>query len=231
MPPPLPPAGGSGPAGGGPPWENRGAIGILGALVETTKQVLGRPALFFRAMPTRGGIGDPLLYAVLIGWLGVVAASLYSALFQSIVGTSMMPFAHNAEIGEMLSFAESWGGFFFQLVMAPLWITIGVFIAAGIFHVMLLILGGAPRDFEATFRAVCYAEAPAVIMIVPFCGSFVAWIWTIVLYVIGVSEAQGVSRGRAAAAVLLPIVLLCCCCAGAAGLFFGMIGALVSHAR
>lgn len=62
----------------------------------------------------------------------------------------------------------------------------------------------------------------------PFCGQLVAWIWTVVLYVIGLGEAHRVGYGKSAAAVLLPIVLLCCCCA-AVGFFFasalaGLVG-------
>jgi hypothetical protein len=199
--------------------------------VETTKQVLGAPKPFFRTMPTEGGIGPPLLYAVLIGWIGVVVAGFYSALFQSIMGPSLAPFARNPELAEALGFAQSWLGFFVQAVVAPVGITIGVFIAAGIFHLMLLVLGGAQRDFEATFRAVSYAQAPAIAMIIPFCGSPIAWIWGLVLYVIGISEAQRVSRGKAAAAVLLPLLLLCCCCGVLVGIFAGTIGALISHAQ
>jgi hypothetical protein len=199
--------------------------------VETTKRVLSDPVRFFRTMPTQGGIGSPLLYAVLIGWIGVVAAGFYSALFQSIVGTSMAPFAHNAELAEVLGFAQSWLGFVIQSLFAPVGITIGVFVAAGIFHLMLLLLGGAQRDFEATFRAVCYGQAPNVLLLVPFCGSFVAWVWSLVLYIIGIAEAQQISRGKAAAAVLVPLLLLCCCCGALVGVFAGTLGAILSQAR
>jgi len=231
FPPPLPPSGGGGGGEGGCPWEDRGRLGLLGALVETTKRVLSDPVRFFRTMPTQGGIGAPLLYGVLIGWIGVVAAGFYSALFQSIVGTSMAPFARNAELAEVLGFAQSWVGFVVQSIFAPVGITIGVFVAAGVFHLMLLLLGGAQRDFEATFRAVSYAQAPAILLVVPFCGGVVAWIWSVVLYVIGLAEAQQISRGKAAAAVLVPFVLLCCCCGLMLGVFAGTLGALLSQAR
>jgi hypothetical protein len=229
-PPPLP-SGGATPPGAGSPWENRDRLGFLGALVETTKQVLGQPTRFFREMPTTGGIGAPLLYAVVIGWVGWVAAGLYSALFQSIVGSGLAFFGERPEFAEALHFAQSWVGFVIQVVFAPVWIAIGVFVAAGIFHLMLLILGGAQRDFEATFRVVGYAQAPAVLMLVPFCGGFVAGAWSLVLYVMGLAEAQGIGHGKAAAAVLLPLVLVCCCCGLAILLFAGALGTFLSHAR
>ena len=86
-------------------------------------------------------------------------------------------------------------------------IAVSVFIGSGILHVMLLILGGAARDFEATFRVVCFAEAPYIIGLLPFCGQFIAGVWWIVLCIIGLVHAQRTSGGKAAAAVLLPIVL------------------------
>jgi hypothetical protein len=230
-PPPLPPGGGTAPPGGGSPWDSRDRLGFLGALVETTKQVLGQPGRFFQEMPTTGGIGAPLLYAVVIGWVGIVAAGLYSTLFQSIVGSTLMSFGERPELAEMLHFAQSWSGFVVQIVFAPVGIVIGVFVAAGVFHLMLLLLGGAQHGFEATFRVVSYSQAPAVVMLVPFCGSLIAWIWYVVLYVIGLAAAQRIGHGKAAAAVLVPFVLVCCCCGLLAILFAGTLGALISNAR
>ena len=44
---------------------------------------------------------------------------------------------------------------------------------------------------------------------------------------IGLSEAHGISRGKAAAAVLVPFVIVCCCCSGIiAAAVFGLAGAL-----
>jgi hypothetical protein len=47
--------------------------------VETTRQVLTRPSAFFRTMPVTGGLGSPLLYGVLLGWIGL-AAAFYQAI-------------------------------------------------------------------------------------------------------------------------------------------------------
>jgi hypothetical protein len=99
-------------------------------------------------------------------------------------------------------------------VLAPLLIVIGLFIGAGITHLALVLFGGAKEGFEATFRVACYSVAPSVLAIVPFCGGMIGGIWRIVLMIIGIAEAHGVSKGIAAAAVLVPIVVLCCCCAG-----------------
>lgn len=224
--PELPPA-----APGGTPWDERDRVGIVTALVDTTRLVLTRPAEFFRSLPVSGGIGAPLLYAVIVGWLGVVAASLYQAIFRSIVGSSLAALGDRPELAAMIGWAESWVGFVAQLVFGPVFVAIGVFIAAGIIHVMLLLLGGARNGFEATFRVVCFSQATSVVLIVPFCGQLIAPLWTLVVDVIGLAEAHRIGHGKAAAAVLLPIVLLCCCCAGVALVFAGALASLVGHAR
>lgn len=239
VPPSLtPPAGGAGAGGPGGsgrggevPWEVRDRIGFGNALVETTKRVLSNPAPLFRALSRPSGIGSPLLYAVIVGWVGVVAASFYSALFQSLVGSSMAGFGESPELAAALGFAQSWGGFFVQVIFAPVGLVIGLFLAAGVFHVMLLILGGANRSFETSFAVVGYAQAPAILMVVPFCGSLVAWVWSLVLYIVGLSEAHGIGRGKAAAAVLLPLLLVCCCCGLFLGLFASSIAALATQVQ
>jgi hypothetical protein len=213
------------------PWEDRDRLGFVNALVETTKKVLGEPVPLFRALSRPSGVGSPLLYAVIVGWIGAVASGFYSALFQSLVGSSMAGVGENPELAAALGFAQSWGGFLVQAILAPVFLIIGLFIAAGVFHVMLLILGGAERDFESTFSVVGYAQAPAILGIIPFCGSLVAAIWSLVLYVIGLSEAHGIGRGKAAAAVLLPLVLVCCCCGLLMGLFASSIAALATQVQ
>jgi len=215
---PPPARTGPAPAPGGTPWESRDRLGFLAALVETTRQVLTGPVAFFRSMPTSGGIGGPLLYAVLIGWIGLSVSAFYGAVFQSIVGSSLATLGERRELGPLLALVQGWAGFAFQVIFGAVFVAIGLFVAAGIFHLVLLLVGGARGDFETSLRAVCYAQAPSVLLLVPFCGQLVASIWTLVLYVIGLGEAHRTGYGKSAAAVLLPI-LLCCCCA-AIGLFF-----------
>ena len=114
-----------------------------------------------------------------------------------------------------------------------MWVVISAFLGAGIVHLMLLLLGGARRGFEATFRVVCFSQATALlfvipIFLVPFCGMAVV-VWALVLYVIGLAQAHQIGHGQALAAVLLPVVALCCCCAGLVATFAGAIASLAGH--
>jgi hypothetical protein len=203
----------------------------VNALVETTRRALAEPVSFFRTMPTSGGIGSPLLYAVVLGWLGLVASSLYGAVFQSIVGHGLSPLAERPEFAPILTLVEGWGGFAFQVVFGAIFVLVGLFIGSGVCHLMLLLLGGAQRDFEASFRAVCYAQAPSVLLVIPFCGQPIALVWTLVLYVIGLAEAHRIGYGKSAAAVLLPIALLCCCCAGVTFFFASALAGFAGRLR
>lgn len=233
-PPPLPPfapASSAAPgAGPGTPWDQRDRIGFFNALVETTRQVLTQPSPFYRAMPVTGGLSSPLLYGVVLGWAGLVAASFYQAIFQSVVGPSWaMLGADRPELGALLGWVEGWAGFVGQAIFGGVLVVIALFVASGILHLMLLLLGGAQRGFEATFRVVAFAEATSLLFLIPFCGQLVGGLWCLVLYVIGLAEAHRIGHGKALAAVLLPLALCCCCFAVLAFVFAGTIAGLAGR--
>jgi hypothetical protein len=215
----------------GTPWEDRGRIGFVPALIETTQKVLTRPSDFFAAMPVTGGIGGPLLYGILVGTLGVVVAALYREVFQALVGSTITGLGSSGELSRVMPYLMGGVGLVLQVVFAPIFIIVGLFLAAVVAHLFLLLLGGARRGFEATFRVMCYSQAAAVINVIPFCGGVVAAVYGLVVAVIGLSAAHGIGKGKAAAAVLLPVVLLCCCCVGAGLLAFGSLASLLSQMK
>ena len=213
----------------GTPWEDRGRIGFVAALIETTQSVLMRPSSFFASMPVTGGIGGPLLYGILVGTLGIVVAALYREVFQALLGTTFGGFGGSGELRRIMPFVMGGFGIVLQVVFAPIFVTLGLFIVTAIVHVFLLMLGGAPRGFEATFRVMCYSEAAAVINVIPLCGGLISGIYFLVLAIIGLAAAHGIGKGTAAAAVLLPLVVLCCCCAGAGLLAFGSLASFLGQ--
>jgi hypothetical protein len=219
-PPPIPPAIPPPPSGWDPgpgaregtPWERRDSIGIASALVETTQRVLAGPTAFFRAMPVTGGVGSPLLYALIIGYAGLVISAIYDFVLESVMGSSFARFGGGSEaMAGVMPYLAGVAGLGVKLVVGPFLLAMVLFLMAGIVHLALLGLGGASRGFEATFRVACYSEAAALLNIIPVCGGMIAPVLMVVLMVIGIAEAHGTIRGRAAAAVVLPI-LLCCCC-------------------
>jgi len=215
----------------GTPWEDRQRIGFVQALVETTQRVLTSPSAFFESMSVTGGIGAPLVYGIIVGTLGVIVAALYRVVFQALMGSAFMGFGRGSELRRVAPFLMGGFGLVLQVIFAPLFVILGLFIVTVIVHVFLLMLGGARRGFEATFRVMCYSEAAAVINIIPLCGGAISGAYYLVLAIIGLAGAHGIGKGTAAAAVLLPIVLLCCCCAGAGILAFGGLASLLSQVK
>ncbi len=219
-PPPLPgehpPSEGWAPGTGareGTPWERRQQVGLATALIETTQRVLTAPAAFFRSMPVTGGIVSPLLYAVIIGYAGIVISAIYDFVLESVMGSAFTRFGGGGSeaIAGLAPYMQGGIAFAVKLILGPVMVLVGLFVMSGLVHLALMALGGAARGFEGTFRVACYSEAAALLNIIPVCGSVLAAIAMIVLMIIGISEAHGVTRGRAAAAVLLPIILCCCC--------------------
>jgi hypothetical protein len=201
----------------GLPWDERQTKGLFSAFIETLQMVLSKPVAAFTAMKREGGLGEPLLYAAIGGTFGVVFAVIYNFVLRSFAsfGDRHDAFAHL--LGGL--------GWIVILILAPVFVVIGTFIASAILHVCLMIEGGAKQTFETTFRVVCFAEGSASpLLVIPFCGELIAGIWKIVLYCIGLARAHETDTGRAVLAVVLPVVV---CCGGVLliAMMFGALGA------
>ena len=205
----------------GLPWERRDQLGFFPAFVETLKLVLLNPTVAFASMRKEGGLTDALLYGLIGGTAGFILSLLWNLLFGSIGGA----FGERNPIGAMIGAGV---GTVFCIVLAPIFVAIFLFIGAAILHLCLMLVGGAKRSFETTFRVVSYAVGSTnPIAIIPFCGGAVAMIWNIVLECIGLAKAHETTSGKAVLAVFLPLIV---CCGGLILLSaFGLFGALIGH--
>jgi hypothetical protein len=198
----------------GLPWDERQTRGLFNAFIETLQMVLIRPVAAFTAMKREGGLGEPLLYAIIGGTLGGVFGVIYNFALRSFTSIGDR---HGA-------LAHLFGGlgWIFLLVLTPLFVVIGMFVVSAILHVCLMIVGGAKQSFETTFRVVCFAEGSAgPLLIIPFCGGLITGIWKLVLYCIGLAHAHETDTGRVVIAVLLPLIV---CCGGCLLLIFLVLG-------
>ena len=187
----------------GLPWDDRQQRGILRAFFDTLVMVLTKPAEAFAVMKREGGLGEPLMYAIIGGSVGGAIYFLYNFLLSSahVLGS------HENPMMQMMG-----GGIrpLFFIILVPLFVTIGAFISSGIFHLCLMIVGGAKQPFETTFRVVCFAGGSAnPLLVIPVCGGLIAGIWKIVLYCIGFARAHETDTGRAVLAVVLPLIVCC----------------------
>lgn len=188
------------------PWEDTGSAGAMARLIETVKLLATAPGEAFARMPTSGGIGQPLLFAILVAWVGVAISAVWGLLF----GGMTLPFVDRDELGVFgammgMSTVMTLG----IVVLTPLITSVVVFLQAAILHLMLMLVGGATKDFEATARACSYSQAAQLAQAIPFCGGLLSVVWSLVLLIVGLATAHGTTRGKAAIAVILPVVLCC----------------------
>lgn len=204
-------------------WERRGELGFFPALFETIRGVLLEPGKTFSAMGLTGGFGAPLFFYVLLNCIGGLVGMFYQ-----VVSSSLQQAAGSSEQEAVMAMFTSGVVIGVVLVLMPLLLVLVAFVSAAITHLCLMILGGANRPFEATFRVVCYgAGATAVLQLLPICGGIMAAVWCIVAETIGLSRAHGIGIGRALTAVLLPMIL---CCLLIVGLVFAVMGAAAGGA-
>jgi hypothetical protein len=186
-------------------WEDRESKGFLSGLFTTLKDVLFRPSGFFKRMPVTGGLTDPLLYALIIGMVGLIFSYFWQILLQGAMQGMMLPGMKAAAEQNMFRGI----GLAVLAFFSPFLIILVLFIGSGILHVCLMLVKGARSGFEATFRVVAYGYSTYILLVIPFCGGLIAGVWAIVLAIIGLREAHETTGGKAAFAVFLPVVVCC----------------------
>ena len=209
--PPLPPEPPPGVPPGAPPptsdplpWEQPG-YPFLEALFETAKLVLTRPSEAFARMSLTVDLARPILYAILFGWIGMVASQIYNLALRGVL-MNMLPLP-----GAWRGFAMPTAWSVATMVLAPVFVLLGVFLWSAVVHLFLVLVGGANSGFGATVRVICYASTVQVLNVIPFCGGFLAMLWALVLQILGLAVAHRTSQGKSALAVLLPLALCCAC--------------------
>lgn len=189
------------------PWEEREQRGFLNALVETVRMVLLEPTAAFQRMPLVGGLGGPLFFAVAVGSTTLFINLLFQQLFGRLSSTADL----TAEQQQAFAFMQSSLYVGLAILLIPLFVAFAVLFTGVLTHLCLILVGGARRPLETTLRVIAYASgATAVLELLPVCGTyFVAPIWRLIVSAIGLSQAHGISSGKAALALVLP-ALFCC---------------------
>ena len=187
----------------GLPWEHRHERGFANAFIETLAMVLTKPDQAFRTMKIEGGLAEPLIYALIGGCVGGIVSLLLSLGLQSmgLFAGQRDTFAALAGIG---------AGSVALIVLVPVFIVIGLFIGSAIVHLCLMIVGGANKSFETTFRVLAFSHgSTGPLQIIPVCGGLISGVWALVVNCIGLARAHETTTGRAVLAVLLPLIVCC----------------------
>src|SRR5881396_1554017 len=202
----------------GLPWEHRQERGFFNAFIETLAIVLTRPAEAFSVMKREGGLGEPLIYALIGGCVGGLVSFLFSLGFQSL---GLFTDRHNNGLAAMAGMGIGSA----MIILLPLFIVIGLFIGSAIVHLCLMIVGGANQSFETTFRVLAFSHgSTGPLQMIPICGGVIAGVWALVCSCIGLARAHETDTGRAVLAVFLPVIV---CCGGGllVAFMFGALGA------
>ena len=140
---------------------------------------------------------------------GIVVVSIGLAAFTSMVDSMAgMPIIGDVAAGAAENFSGfiiSLGAFFVYLVF--LFYLLGVFVSALIIHAFVLLMGGT-KGAKQTIKTTMYASTPFLLLgWIPIVSS-IAYIWSLVLLVIGIRENQQMETGNAVLVVIIPIVLV-----------------------
>jgi len=225
---PLPPGAVPPPAEQSAPFAERAQRGFVPAFVETWKLAAVEPARFFRQVRV-SETGSAVLFGVIaftIGtWVSLVFRYLTASAAMGFMAQVTRRMGGRVETLPLLQMMQgvTIGSFIAQVIATPLIGVIAVYLTAAVFHLLLLLVRGAPRGFDASLTVVGYAYGIFLLEALPVCGGLVAVVWFVVAAIQGLAEAQRSGTGKAALAVLGPILLVCLC-ACAAGAILGIAG-------
>jgi hypothetical protein len=203
----------------------RARRGLLASFFETWKLVAVEPQRFFSRVRI-DQTGSAVLFAVISFTFGRVVAALFAWLsgqqamiaFERAMGRMS---TDQQDLARLVMRLTSGRYLVAEVLLAPLFAVVLLYLVAGVLHLALLLLRGAPRGFDATLTAVAYSFGLYILLAVPACGVVVALVWQLVVLVIGIAESQRCGTGKAAVAVLSPAILFCICCCG-----LGIVGGL-----
>jgi hypothetical protein len=172
------------------------------SFISTVQRVVLQPVDFYRGILRRGDFINPLIFAIICYEVFAILSGIFAL----------------AGIGGQQGF----GGFITSLILAPIGAVIGLFIGAGILHLLvMLIIGSGNSGFEATLRVGAYSSVVNLVSWIPFIG-WIASLYGIYLAIVGIREVHATTTGKAALVVLIPaaiVLLLVFLVIGAAAFF------------
>jgi hypothetical protein len=189
-------SGGPPPGSGGPPPGPSGSAAAVEfrytdpvqTFIATVQAVVLRPADFFRGILRQGDFINPLIFAIICYEVAAILGGLLS-----LVG---------------IGADQGFGGFIGSIILAPIFAAIGLFIGAGILHLLvMLIVGSRNGGFEATFRVGAYAAVTSLVSWIPFIGAILS-LYGIYLAIVGIREMHNTTTGKAAIVVLIPVAVI-----------------------
>lgn len=155
----------------------------VNSFLETVRGVVAQPSNFFSGLPRGGDFLSPLLFAVICYEVAAIMGGFIA------LGNG----------------TQGFGALLGTIILAPVAIATGLAIAAGILHLLVLVIV-KPVDtgYEATFRVSSYAAVAGLVNWIPFIGPILG-LYVLYPTIIGIRELHATSTGKAALVVLIPV--------------------------
>ena len=172
----------------------------LESFADTVRRVVLQPVGFFAGLPRSGSLLNPLIFALICT---EISAILGGILRLAGVGEGFVT-GYGFQVPENQDFGEFIG----SVIFAPIGGAIGVFVVAGIAHLVVrLVVGATNSGFGATFRVASYASVTSLVSWVPIVG-WLLGLYGIYLAVVGIREMHETTTGKAVLVVLIPAIVV-----------------------
>jgi hypothetical protein len=208
-----------------PAWERRPQVKLFPAFFMTIRDVLFEPHHTFPRMPVDGRLGPPTMFVVMLLLTVGLISTIVSAMleFPSLSQT----WARSEELRNITFPIWSIVIAFPFVYVLSVGISLGFnFLMAGIHHLILMLLGGANKGYDATYKVICYSYSAQVFNLI-WCAP-AALVFYFIASIIGLSKVHGTEGWKAAVAMLTPFIL---CCLLAVGCLVGVSVIAASHGQ
>ena len=167
---------------------------------DVVRRVVLQPVGFFAGLPRRGSLLNPLVFALICTEIAAIVGGILS--LAGVGGAFVTGYGFQAPENQGL------GEFIGSVVFAPIGGAIGVFVVAGIAHLLVrLVVGANNAGFGATFRVAAYTSVTSLVSWIPFVGGLLA-LYGIYLSVVGIREMHNTTTGKALVVVVLPAIVI-----------------------
>jgi hypothetical protein len=172
----------------------------LESFADVVRRVVLQPVGFFAGLPRRGSLLNPLVFALICTEIAAIVGGILS--LAGVGGAFVTGYGFQAPENQGL------GEFVGSVVFAPMGGAIGVFVVAGIAHLLVrLVVGANNAGFGATFRVAAYTSVTSLVSWIPFVGGLLA-LYGIYLSVVGIREMHNTTTGKALVVVVLPAIVI-----------------------
>jgi hypothetical protein len=170
------------------------------SFANVVRRVVLQPVRFFRDLPRRGSLLNPLVFALICAEIAVILGGILSL---AGAGGAFVT-GYGFQVPRNLGFGEFIG----SVVLAPIGSAIGVFVVASIAHLLVRLVVGAPNaGFGATFRVAAYTSVTSLVSWIPFVGGLLA-LYGVYLSVVGIREMHNTTTAKALIVVLAPLIVI-----------------------